>query len=169
MYKVGIISEAYGTIPLIIPLTIPLEIPFAWKVPPLFLNPFYLLGVPPLHVVWFLSTLVPGCLCTDLPLPLPSPSSFPAPQRFPISNTYPPTTTLRHRLHIVRYRSDPFKCLSPLHYQPQLTLSVKWSLERWIDLKRLKNSLLCQQSHSCIDHPLKKCVVMASHQLGCYF
>jgi hypothetical protein len=32
MSKVGIISEAHGTIPLVIP--------FAWKAPPLFQNPF---------------------------------------------------------------------------------------------------------------------------------
>jgi hypothetical protein len=54
MYKIDIMLEAHGTNPLITP--------FAWKIPPLFLNPSYLLGIPPLRVVRFPSTLVPGCL-----------------------------------------------------------------------------------------------------------
>ncbi len=57
--------------------------PFARKVPPLFLNPFYLLGIPPLRVVRFPSTLVPGCLCTDLP------PSFPPHPHFPFPNGSP--------------------------------------------------------------------------------
>jgi hypothetical protein len=40
------------------------------------LNPSYLLGIPPLLVVQFPSTLVPGCLYTDLP---PPPSLFCSP------------------------------------------------------------------------------------------
>ncbi len=54
----------------------PWQFPFAWKIPPLFLIPFYLLGIPPLRVVRFPSTLVPGCLCTDLPPLSFSPSPF---------------------------------------------------------------------------------------------
>jgi hypothetical protein len=101
MYKVGIISEVYGTIPLTIPLG---NSPFPGRIPPLFPIPFYLLGIPPWHVAQFPSTLVPGCLCTDLPPPFLSPHPpFPFPQRFLILNTCPPTTTSRHRLHIVRY------------------------------------------------------------------
>ncbi len=52
-------------------------------------------------VARFSSTLIPGWLYTDPPLSSPFP--FPLPQRFPISNACPPTTTLRYRLHIVRY------------------------------------------------------------------
>jgi hypothetical protein len=58
--------EVQGTAPLITLLT--------WKIPPLFLIPSYVLGIPPLRVARFPSTLVPGCLCTDLPpffLPIP--------------------------------------------------------------------------------------------------
>jgi hypothetical protein len=53
-------------------------------------------------MVRFPSTLNPGWLYSDLP-PLSFPSPFPFPQRFPISNTCPPTTTLQYRLYIVRY------------------------------------------------------------------
>jgi hypothetical protein len=42
-----------------------------------------------------------ACVLTSPPFP--SPSSFATPQWFPISNMCPPTMTLRHRLHIVRY------------------------------------------------------------------
>ncbi len=99
MYKVGIISEAHGTIPLIIPLVIPLCLESPSPVPePLLLtwNPSFACGDS--RPLWSQVT----CVLTS-PLPLPSPSSFPAPQWFPISNMCPPTTTLRHRLHIVRY------------------------------------------------------------------
>jgi hypothetical protein len=83
MYKVGIKSEVHGTIPLVIPPCL--------EIPPLFLIPSYLLGIPPWRVVRFPSTLVLGCLCTDLPPLFPSPSPFPFLQWFPISNTCPPT------------------------------------------------------------------------------
>jgi hypothetical protein len=76
MYKVGIISEVHGTVPLVIP--------FTWKIPPLFLIPSYLLGIPPLRVVRFPSTLVPGCLCTDFPPPFFLPVPF-----FPFPNGSP--------------------------------------------------------------------------------
>jgi hypothetical protein len=83
--QVGITLEAHGTIPLVSP--------FAWKAPPLFPNPFYLLGIPPLRVVQFPSTLVPGCLCTDLPPPFPPrPSSLsPAVPHF---NMCPPSDNI---------------------------------------------------------------------------
>jgi hypothetical protein len=95
MYKINLISEVHSTILLITPLCL--------ESLPLFLNSLLtwlesLLCV----VVRFPSTLIPGWLYTDLP-PLSSPFPFPLPQRFPISNTCPPTTTLRYRLHIVRY------------------------------------------------------------------
>jgi hypothetical protein len=75
MHKIGIILEVHGTVPLVIP--------FTWKIPPLFLIPCYLLGIPPLRVVRFPSTLVPGCLCADLP----TLSFFPSP--FSLSPTVP--------------------------------------------------------------------------------
>jgi hypothetical protein len=100
MYKVGIISEAHGTIPLKIPLVIPLRLESPSPVPePLFTY------LESLLCVWCDSRPLwsqVACVLT-FPLPLPFPSSFPAPQRFPNSNMCPPTTTLRHRLHIVRY------------------------------------------------------------------
>jgi hypothetical protein len=69
---------------------------------PLELSP-YLLGNPS-SVSWreSPSALIPGWLYTDLP-PFSSPFPFLPPQRFPFSNACPSTTTLRYRLHIVRY------------------------------------------------------------------
>jgi hypothetical protein len=97
MYKVDIISEVHGTVPLVIPLCLE-------KNPPLFLIPSDLLGIPPLRVVRFLSTPVPGCLCTDLPPPfLTSHPPFPFPQQFLILTTCPPTMTSRRQLHMVQY------------------------------------------------------------------
>jgi hypothetical protein len=108
MYKVGVISEACCTIPLILPLVAPLVIPLCLENPspvpePLLLtwNPSFACGGIPVHSGPRLLVYWPP------PVPLPSPSSFPAPQRFPISNMCPPTATLRHRLHIVRYTRKP--------------------------------------------------------------
>jgi hypothetical protein len=45
MYKIDIMLEALGTIPLLTPCD-PLDSPIiAWKIPLLFLNPSYLLGI----------------------------------------------------------------------------------------------------------------------------
>ncbi len=76
MYKVGIISEVHGTVPLVVPLYLenPSPVP-----DPLLLtwNPFFACGAIPVHPV-------PGCLCTDLPPPffLPVPL-FPFPNGSP--------------------------------------------------------------------------------------
>jgi hypothetical protein len=74
IYKVGIISGGTWHSPLG-------NSPLFGKIPPLFLIPSYLLGIPPLRIVRFPSTVVPGCLCTDLPPPffLPIPLSPTAP------------------------------------------------------------------------------------------
>jgi hypothetical protein len=115
MYKVGIILEAHGTVSLVIPLCLenPSPIP----------DPLYLLGIPPLHVVRFPSTLVPGCLCTDLPPLSFSPSPFSLSPTVPHFNTCPPTATSRRRLHIVRYSSNQsISSLSTCYYtKPVLT------------------------------------------------
>ncbi len=98
MYKVGIISEVHGTIPLIIPLCLENSSPVPEPL---------LLTWNPSFALWCNScplwSLV-ACILTSSPL-LSSPSPFPFPQRFPISNMCPPTTTLRHWLHIFRYNN----------------------------------------------------------------
>jgi hypothetical protein len=69
---------------------------------PLFLDlPFYLLGIPPLRHGAIPIHSDPWLAVYRPPLFAPH-SLFPFPQRSPISNKCPPTTTLRHRLHIVR-------------------------------------------------------------------
>jgi hypothetical protein len=89
-----------------------------WRsTPQSFCNPPSCLGIPPLSLdpslltwkslLWRdsrpLRSLV-GCILTFPPPPSSAPHFlFPFPQRFPISNTCPPMTTLRYRLHIVRY------------------------------------------------------------------
>ncbi len=97
MYRISVILEVHAPILLLTPLYS--EIPT-----PCFLtSPFTNLESLLCIVARFPSTLIPGWLSTDLP-PLCAPHSlFPFPQRSPISNTCPPTTTLWHRLHIVRY------------------------------------------------------------------
>jgi hypothetical protein len=98
MYKISIIG-VHNPILLITPFCLEIPIP----VPVL---PFYLLGIPPLHRG---ATPVHSdpWLAVNWPPPPPfAPHSlFPFPQWFPISNTCPPTTTLRYRLHIVWYSS----------------------------------------------------------------
>ncbi len=83
---------------------------------PFFDNPFitwkslpYLLGNPS-FVSWrkFPSTLVPGWLYTEPPSPSPFPLS--PSNSFPCSNACPLKTTLRYRLHIVRYTTVEKKC-----------------------------------------------------------
>ncbi len=106
MYKISVILEEHTPI-----LCKP---PFCLRIPPLSLGPLLTyLGIPPL--VWCdsrpLRSLV-GCILTFSPSPAPHPL-FPFPQQFPISNTCPPTTTLRHRLHIVQ---DTNKQLSSPHF-----------------------------------------------------
>jgi hypothetical protein len=59
-----------------------------------------------------------ACVLTSPPLP--SPSSFPAPQWFPISNMCPPTTTLLHRLHIVRYNNFLFEIFMSAWYMEHI-------------------------------------------------
>ncbi len=76
----------------------------AWKSLPLLLGnlPLTYLEIPP---------LCRGAnshpLCSLVSCKLTPPPFFPIPlspsQRFPFSNACPPTTTLRYRLHIVRY------------------------------------------------------------------
>ncbi len=121
MYKIGIISEAYGTIPLTIPLVVPLVIPpLPEKSLPCSCIPFTYLES--LLCVWCDSGPLwsqVACVLTS-PLPLPSPFSFPAPQRFPISTMCPPTTTLRHRLHIVRYK----RCLTTIFILTSTALQI---------------------------------------------
>jgi hypothetical protein len=88
-----------------------LIIPFCLEIPTLIPWTPLLLTWNPSFVSWreFPSTRIPGWLYTDPPLSSPFP--FPLPQWLPISNTCPPTTTLRYRLQTVRYSSlrQPFK------------------------------------------------------------
>jgi hypothetical protein len=109
MYKVGVISEAYGTIPLITPLVVPLVIPLCLESPFAVPEPL-LLTWNPSFALWCDSSPLwsqVACVLT-YPPPFSSPSPFPVPQRLPISNTCPPSMTLQHRLHIVRY-TYPYK------------------------------------------------------------
>jgi hypothetical protein len=102
MYKVGIISEAHCTIPLVIPLIIPLCLESPSPVPESLLltwNPSFACGAIPFHSG-------PRLLVYWPPSPPFPRRPFPCPQRFPISNMCPPTTTSRNRLHIVRYNNS---------------------------------------------------------------
>ncbi len=81
------------------PLDNPLDTPFCLEIPspvpePLLLtwNPSFACGAIPIHTG-------PRLLAYWSPPLLFSPSPFPCPQRFPISNTCPPTMTSQHRLH----------------------------------------------------------------------
>ncbi len=93
-------------VPLITPLV---NLPFGWRpslVPEslsLTWNPSFLRGAILVH---------PGPrLLVNWPPPfLPSPFSFPAPQRFPISIMCLSTMTSRYRLHIVQYTHVPSCC-----------------------------------------------------------
>jgi hypothetical protein len=95
------------------------QFPFARKSLPLFLSSLltYLESLLCL-VVRFPSTLIPGWLYTDPP---------PFPQRFPISNTCPPTMTLRYRLHTVRYNYniESFNHLWQTNHQRNLDMDLR--------------------------------------------
>jgi hypothetical protein len=80
---------------------------------PLLLGNAFLIPWTPLLLTWNPSS-VPWCNpcllwslvgCILSPPPLSYPFPFPFPQQFPFSNACPPTTTLRYRLHIVRYNN----------------------------------------------------------------
>ncbi len=107
MYKVGIMSEAHGTIPLIIPLVLPLCLESPSPVPDSLLltwNPSFACGAIPVHSGPRLLAYWPP------PYPFPSHSLFPLPNGSPKSNMCPPTTTLRHRLHTVWYMYNQKTC-----------------------------------------------------------
>ncbi len=98
---------------------------FAWKSLPPSWAPF-LLTWNPSFASWCdsrpLRSLV-GCTLTSPPPPFAPHSLFPFSQRFPISNTCPSTTTLRHRLHIDWYTHI-------VHYQTMLRLiQIVFSLQ----------------------------------------
>jgi hypothetical protein len=79
LYKVGIISEVYGTIPLIIPLVVPLVFPLCLESPSPVPKPLLLTWSPSLGrgaIPVYSGTLVPGCLCTELPPPPSLPILF---------------------------------------------------------------------------------------------
>ncbi len=74
--------------------------------------PSYLLGIPPFHRGAIPVHSDPWLAVYWPPPPFAPHSLFPFPQRFPISNICPSTTTLRYRLHIVRYNSFCVNLLS---------------------------------------------------------